>query len=73
MLSAVHFFNAKYGLKVKAYHIKSEKNSSADTLSRGKIPSRLKLRGMRKHVDFDSIVRLIDNPLHFWNKTSNPF
>ena len=73
MLSAIEFFKAKYGLKVKAVYIKSDKNTSADALSRGRIPPWLLRRGIKKEIDLNFIMRLIDNPVPFWKKTLNPF
>ena len=66
LLSAIQFYKAKYMLRVKAYHIKSEHNVSADALSRGITPQWLKRRGSRIRIDIKAILKLIDNPVIFW-------
>ena len=73
ILSAIEFYKAKYGLKVKTAYIKSSHNTSADALSRGRIPYWLKVRGKELKVDLSNIIELINNPLPFWKKMRNPF
>lgn len=67
-LAAVEFFKAKYQLKVKAFHIPSSHNSSADSLSRGRTPRWLKERGSRKPVNIRFLFELINYPEKFWRK-----
>ena len=66
LLSAIQFYKAKYMLRVKAYHIKSDHNSSADALSRGRTPHWLNQRGVRTRVNIKQILSLTDNPVPFW-------
>ena len=73
LLTAVEFFKARYGLKVKAVYLPSSKNTSADALSRGKTPMWLKRRGIRKKIAFQKLFALLNNPVFFWKKLENPF
>ena len=74
ILAAIETFKLNFGLKVKAFYIKSEHNNSADKLSRNKTPSWLELRGGEQKIDVPGIVKLIDNPLPFWKpRTKTPF
>ena len=66
MLSAIEAFKFKYGLRVRAYHIKSRNNNSADDLSRGRTPGWLALGGLERELDVQRIISLIENPLPFW-------
>ena len=59
-------FKFKYGLRVRAYHIKSRNNNSADDLSRGRTPRWLALGGLERELDVQRIISLIENPLPFW-------
>ena len=73
MLSACEFFKAKYGLRVKAFYIESEKNRSADALSRGKTPIWLQNRGRENQVDPVNLIRLINKPLPYWKSAKNHY
>ena len=73
ILSAIEYYKFKYGLKIKAYYVKSSHNSSADALSRGLTPKWLLLRGVRHKIDVSRIVNLLRNPRPFWLKSRNPF
>ena len=65
ILSAIEAFKFKYGLRVRAYHIKSRNNTSADNLSRGRTPEWLASGGWEKELDVQRIISLIENPLPF--------
>ena len=73
ILSAIEYYKFKYGLKIKAYYIKSSHNTSADALSRGLTPKWLLRRGVRQKIDVSRIVNLLKHPLPFWLKSCNPF
>ena len=66
LLSAIEFFKYKFGLRVKAYYIKSKHNTSADCLSRGHTPQWLGWRGVKLKNDVNEIIQLLDDPLPFW-------
>ena len=66
LLSAIEYFKFKFGLKVKAFYIKSQHNTSADLLSRGHTPHWLGRRGIQLENDVNEIIKLLDNPLPFW-------
>ena len=70
LLSAIEFFKFRFGLRVKAYYIKSRKNVSADKLSRGRTPIWLRRRGVRVKIDVPEIVQLLNNPLPFWRRAN---
>ena len=73
LLSAIEFYKFKHGLKIKAFYIKSSHNTSADALSRGRIPPWLTKRGKKLKVNVEKILDLLSNPQLFWRKTRNPF
>ena len=66
LLSAIQFYKEKYMMRVKAYYIKSEHNTSADSLSRGRTPQWLKLRGSRVRINIKQILELVNNPVPNW-------
>ena len=72
ILSAIEAFKFKYGLKVKAFYVKSSHNTSADALSRGYIPHWLKMRGVTRNVVGKELSQLLTTPLPFW-KVKNTF
>ena len=72
LLAAFEFFKRKHRLKISVNHIPGYKNNSADKLSRGSIPTWLKLRGKRLKVDLHSLTCLIRNPLRFWELCNDP-
>ena len=73
LLSAIEFFKFKYGLKVKAFYIKSSHNVSADALSRGRTPYWLVKHGRREKINVPNILELLRNPRPLGEKTHNPF
>ena len=74
ILSAIETFKFNFGLKVKAFYIKSQHNNSADELSRNRTPPWLRLKGVEQKNDVTQIVQLINNPLPFWKpKSKTPF
>ena len=68
LLAAFEFFKRKHGIKISVHHIPGSHNNSADTLSRGSIPTWLKLRGQRLKVDLHTLTSLIEHPLRFWEQ-----
>ena len=66
LLSAIEFFKYKFGLRIKAFYIKSSHNTSADALSRGRTPFWLAQRGVEIETNVKQIIELIVNPLPFW-------
>ena len=72
LLSSIEAFKFKYGLKVKAFYIKSKHNTSADALSRGKTPDWLRWRGDKQVINENELTQLLTNPLPFW-KTENKY
>ena len=74
ILSAIESFKFNFGLKVKAFYIKSKHNNSADELSRDRTPPWLGLKGVEQKIVVTQIVNLINNPLPFWKpKMRTPF
>ena len=55
-----------YKMKLCVDHIPGIQNNSADELSRGSVPTWLKLRGKRLDVDLHRLTNIIKKPLHFW-------
>ena len=68
LLSAIEAFKFKFGLKVRAFHIKSKHNNSADDLSRGHTPQWLARRGTKSCNDIKKIIQLLENPAIFWKQ-----
>ena len=66
LLSAIQFYKAKYRLRVKAFYIKSDYNTSADELSRGRTPRWLKHDSTKVYINIQQLIKLIDNPISFW-------
>ena len=66
LLSAIEAYKYKFGLRVKAFYIKSRHNTSADILSRGYTPQWLALRGVERNINISKIIQLLDNPVPFW-------
>ena len=66
LLAAIEYFKQEHTLKLSVKHIPGIQNNSADELSRGSIPSWLKLKGRRLDVDIKPLSKLIRNPLPFW-------
>ena len=74
LLEAIETYKFNFGLKIKAFYIKSDHNTSADKLSRKAPPLWLEAAGVEQKINVLEIVDLIDNPLHFWKpKTKTPF
>ena len=67
-MSVIELLKLKYNLKVSVSYIKSSANTSADMLSRGKIPRWLKTRDTRYNVPLNKIEKMIVNPIAFWKK-----
>ena len=67
LLAAIEFFKLKYNLKISVRHIPGIQNNSADSLSRGSVPTWLKLKGKRPDVDINCLTTLIKKPLQFWD------
>ena len=68
LLSVIELMKYKYDLKISTYFIESSKNTSADMLSRGKIPEWLEKRGVRYHIAIEKIDKILSNPIKFWKK-----
>ena len=66
LLSAIEVFKYKFGLRIKAFYIKSSHNTSADALSRGRTPFWLTQRGIELESNVKQIIELIVHPLPFW-------
>lgn len=67
ILAGIEFYKKKHILKISPKHIPGSDNVSADCLSRGKIPNHLRERGTRLWADIDLLIRLIQQPLMFWD------
>ena len=72
ILGGIEAFKYKYGLRVKAYHIKSKNNVSADALSRGHTPKWLASKRFRCKINAKQIIMLLNNPVSFWRQTRKP-
>ena len=70
LLSAIEAFKFKFWMWVKALHIKSGRNTSADDLSWGIHPW-LALRGVGLSNDKGKIIKLLENPALFWKTKSS--
>ena len=66
LLSVIELMKLKYKVKVSISYIDTCSNVTADSLSRGKIPSWLKYRGVRYTVKIADIDRILSNPITFW-------
>ena len=66
LLAAFELFKREHKLKLSVKHIPGIQNNSADELSRGSVPTWLKLKGRRLDVDIKRLSKLIRNPLPFW-------
>ena len=67
LLAAIEYYKRKHNLKISVRHIPGIQNKSADKLSRGSVPTWLKLRGKRLDVTIDRLASLIKKPLQFWD------
>ena len=68
LLSIIELVKLKFNLKTSTVYIKSSSNTSADALSRGRIPRWLKNRGKRVHIDMEKIDRILLDPISSWKK-----
>ena len=66
-LDAIEYYKYVRGLKVKAFYIKSSHNT-ADALSRGQVPRWLEVHGVKLSINIAVILKLIGDPVPFWNK-----
>ena len=66
LLAAIEFYKRKFHLKISARHIRGIHNNTADSLSRGTIPSWLSRCGCRRMVNVDVLYNLINAPEIFW-------
>ena len=74
ILAAIETIKFNFGLKVKAFYIKSKHNNTADKLSRNQTPPWLSAKGVEQKIDVSQIVELINNSLPFWiPKVETPF
>ena len=74
ILAAIEAIKFNFGLKIKAFYIKSKHNNTADTLSRGQTPPWLSAKGVEQKIDIPHIVELINNPGPCWvPKVKTPF
>ena len=53
---------------MKVFSIKSTHNMPADALSRGQVPRWLEQCGVQVRINIALILKLIDDPVPFWNK-----
>ena len=58
-------YKHQFRVKISTRHIKGM-DRSADLLSRGEIPTWLKIYGSKCEVDLDKVVNLVANPLSAW-------
>ena len=68
MLSVIELYKHKFQVKVSTHHIPGEANISADSLSRGTIPSWLQKYGKKCLIDLDNVADLLMNPLPSWKE-----
>ena len=66
MLAVIELYKHKYGVKLSTHHIKGVANTSADLLSRGKIPEWLQKFGIEVKCNLDDVASTLDNPLTAW-------
>ena len=71
ILAAIELLKKKFNLKISPRYIPGSKNTSADALSRGTIPTWLCKHGQSLTIDLDSIFNLVSNPLEAWESLIN--
>ena len=68
LLTAIEYFKRKHGIKVSPRHIPGRFNHSADSLSRGDLPTWLERRGTRLRTNISFLVSLLHSPLRVWSQ-----
>ena len=71
ILAAIELLKKRFNLKISPRYIPGPKNTSADALSRGTIPTWLCKHGQRLTIDLDCIFDLVSNPLEAWKSLFN--
>ena len=66
ILAVVELYKHKYRAKLLPRHIPGVANTSADLLSRGKIPNWLMKFGRKCSVDLNNVADLLEDPLQAW-------
>ena len=67
ILSVIELIKRRECVKIAAYHIKGELNSTADCLSRGKVPQWLQKRGRKLDPKIPEIFESLTNPIKTWS------
>ena len=68
ILAVVELYKHKFGTKIQPRYIFGVGNTSADSLSRGRIPRWLDRFGEKCSIDLDKVANLLVNPLPAWRK-----
>ena len=68
MLSVIELYKHKYCFKISCHYIRGVSNRSADSLSRGIIPSWLVRDGKKLGVDLTGVIELFHDPSGAWKK-----
>ena len=68
MLAVTELYKHRHRVKISTRHIKGVANSSADSLSRGKIPFWLKSFGKKCELNLNNVANILENPLPEWIK-----
>ena len=66
ILAAIELYKRKYGVKILTRFIEGVANTSADCLSRGKIPHWLKRFGVKAECNLEEVAGILNNPLTAW-------
>lgn len=75
MVAAIERIKYAFLLKLSVRYIPSDKNVSADSLSRARVPIWLQRRGTRIHPSMSALVDLVDplNLVSSWISTLNDY
>ena len=68
ILTVVELYKHKFETKIQPRYISGVANTSADSLSRGRIPRWLDRFGEKCSIDLDKVANLLVNPLPAWRK-----
>ena len=68
MLAVTELYKHRHCVKISTRHIKGVPNTSADSLSRGKIPVWLKRFGKKCNLNLIKVADILRNPLPEWVK-----
>ena len=68
ILSVIELIKRRVCIKISAYHVRGEFNSTADCLSRGEVPQWLQKRGRKLDPKIPEIYEMLTNPIKSWSE-----